>query len=47
MCEDFPCCGHEMGDCNGQRYGSDESIMAREYARLERLDRNGWDDDDY
>jgi hypothetical protein len=27
-CEDFPCCGHEAGDCNGQKYGSDESIKA-------------------
>lgn len=26
-CEDYPCCGHEMGDCNGLKYGSDESIM--------------------
>jgi hypothetical protein len=26
VCEDYPCCGHEQGDCNGQRYGSDESI---------------------
>jgi hypothetical protein len=26
MCEDFPCCGHEMGDCEGLKYGSDESI---------------------
>jgi len=25
-CEDYPCCGHEMGDCNGLKYGSDESI---------------------
>lgn len=25
-CEDFPCCGHERGDCNGRKYGSDESI---------------------
>lgn len=25
-CEDFPCCGHELGDCNGQKYGSDEYI---------------------
>lgn len=25
-CEDYPCCGHEAGDCNGLRYGSDESI---------------------
>lgn len=29
-CEDFPCCGHEAGDCNGQKYGSDEAI--KEYA---------------
>lgn len=25
-CEDYPCCGHEAGDCNGLLYGSDESI---------------------
>lgn len=25
-CEDYPCCGHENGDCNGLLYGSDESI---------------------
>jgi hypothetical protein len=25
-CEDYPCCGHEWGDCGGQKYGSDESI---------------------
>ena len=31
-CEDFPCCGHEMGDCNGLKYGSDESIKAQVYA---------------
>lgn len=30
-CEDFPCCGHEAGDCNGGLYGSDESIKARIY----------------
>lgn len=28
-CEDFPCCGHERGDCEGQLYGSDESIKAQ------------------
>ena len=27
-CEDYPCCGHEAGDCNGLRYGSDEKIKA-------------------
>ena len=28
-CEDFPCCGHEAGDCDGSLYGSDESIKAQ------------------
>lgn len=28
-CEDYPCCGHEAGDCFGQKYGSDESIKAQ------------------
>jgi hypothetical protein len=22
MCEDYPCCGHERGDCKGQLYGT-------------------------
>lgn len=26
-CEDFPCCGHEWGDCNGLLYGSDAAIQ--------------------
>ena len=30
-CEDFPCCGHESGDCNGLLYGSDEAIKASVY----------------
>lgn len=25
-CEDYPCCGHELGDCDGSLYGSEESI---------------------
>lgn len=29
MCEDYPCCGHELGDCEGKLYGSDESIKER------------------
>lgn len=37
-CEDFPCCGHEAGDCFGGLYGSDEAIMEREYARLDYMD---------
>lgn len=34
-CEDFPCCGHEDGDCNGGLYGSDEAIkeqVSRQWA---------------
>ena len=34
MCEDYPCCGHEMGDCNGNLYGSDESIKEAMYDRM-------------
>lgn len=37
-CEDYPCCGHELGDCNGLKYGSDEAIKAEVYRR--------WDDPD-
>lgn len=37
-CEDYPCCGHEMNDCDGSLYGSDESIKAREYKRLSSPD---------
>ena len=40
-CEDFPCCGHEAGDCFGQKYGSDEEIKQRVYDRLAS------DDDDW
>jgi hypothetical protein len=45
MCEDFPCCGHEMNDCFGQRYGSDESIKADAYARMSRSDYDSYYDD--
>ena len=49
MCEDYPCCGHEMGDCEGKLYGSDESIKEREYARIKWADEYGdnWQDPDY
>lgn len=30
-CEDYPCCGHEAGDCNGLKYGSDEAIKEQVY----------------
>ena len=45
MCEDYPCCGHEQGDCEGLRYGSDESIMSAERARMKREDSWGDYDD--
>lgn len=47
MCEDFPCCGHESGDCGGQLYGSDADIIAAEYARMKREDDDGAYDDEY
>lgn len=28
-CIDYPACGHEHGDCDGSRYGTDESIKAQ------------------
>lgn len=40
-CEDYPCCGHELGDCEGNLYGSDESIKQAVYDRIAR------DDDDW
>jgi len=37
-CEDFPCCGHELGDCDGSLYGSDEDIKARAIAEMDDHD---------
>ena len=47
MCEDYPCCGHEAGDCNGQKYGSDRAIMQRAYDRMARADYDPYYDEDY
>ena len=44
-CEDFPACGHEAGDCNGELYGSDEAIKARAYAQLSDPDYDPYYDD--
>ena|SRR5215471_15850297 len=33
-CEDYPCCGHEWGDCDGSKYGTDEEIKQRVYDRI-------------
>lgn len=27
-CEDFPCCDHEFGDCDGSKYGRDEDLIS-------------------
>lgn len=27
-CEDYPCCGHELGDCYGLKYGTDDDLRA-------------------
>lgn len=43
MCEDYPCCGHELGDCEGRKYGSDASIIEAEYRRMRREDDYGFD----
>jgi hypothetical protein len=37
MCEDFPCCGHEMNDCDGSLYGSDESIKQDMWHMMTRM----------
>ena len=45
-CEDYPCCGHEAGDCNGNKYGSDESIKQAVYDSYSADDDDafyGWD----
>lgn len=46
-CEDFPCCGHELGDCDGSKYGSDESIKAAAWRRMELEDEGVFQDDDF
>jgi len=33
-CEDWPCCGHEAGDCDGSKYGSDADIKQAVYDRM-------------
>ena len=43
-CEDFPCCGHEYGDCNGQKYGSDEAIKAYAMEHVYCDHEAGWCD---
>jgi hypothetical protein len=47
-CEDFPCCGHELGDCNGQLYGSTEAIRSDAHLLCdhETGDCLVWDEED-
>lgn len=45
MCEDYPCCGHEAGDCEGKLYGSDEAIKAAVIARMSDPDYDPYYDD--
>ena len=37
MCEDFPCCGHEMNDCDGSLYGSDDAIKQDMWRMMSRM----------
>jgi hypothetical protein len=46
FCEDYPCCGHEWGDCFGQKYGSDESIKAAAVERMRMEDEGYFYDED-
>ena len=45
-CEDFPCCGHEAGDCDGSKYGSDEDIKRAVWEKMQREDEGYWDEDE-
>ena len=46
FCEDYPCCGHEMGDCFGQKYGTDEQIKANAIKASKDFDDYGYIADD-
>jgi hypothetical protein len=35
-CEDYPCCGHELNDCDGKKYGSDETIKEKAWKYMAR-----------
>ena len=45
-CEDYPCCGHEAGDCFGQKYGSDQSIKEAALERMRMEDEGYFFDDE-
>lgn len=37
FCEDYPCCGHEINDCNGSKYGSDDWIKRDMWRMMTRM----------
>ena len=48
-CEDYPCCGHELGDCAGLKYGTDEAIKEFAMTHFECEHEHGFcvhDDED-
>jgi len=49
ICEDFPACGHELNDCDGSLYGSDEAIKAEARTHFQCEHEHGFcvlDEDD-
>lgn len=40
MCEDFPCCGHGVGECN------EEPEFTKSFW-MDEMGDDVWDDDDY
>lgn len=46
-CEDYPCCGHERGDCEGQRYGTDEQLIRQAYREMELEDQGMYQPQDW
>ncbi len=45
-CEDFPCCGHELNDCDGTKYGTDEAIKMAVYRKQNHPDYDAYYDEE-
>jgi hypothetical protein len=41
MCEDFPCCGHEMNDCRFALHGTSEQYEAKQARTWAILEARG------
>lgn len=41
MCEDFPCCGHEINDCYFALHGTAEQYEAKQARRWAILESRG------